>query len=125
MKTNIKRQRLSLLGLLLLTTPAAVQAQFTPWVGPRLVHLFLSLDDKPENRMQIWNEGTGPQYTRPSPPALITLVAGRRYYIEALHVADGSAGGLSVQWQGPGQEKEVIPGDFLSPFLVKEMKGKE
>jgi hypothetical protein len=46
----------------------------------------------------------------------LTLIAGRRYYIEAIRKTDGGLDHLAVAWQPPGGEREVIPARFLSPF---------
>jgi hypothetical protein len=47
--------------------------------------------------------------------ATITLQAGRRYYIAALHKEGGGGDNLAVAWQGPGMPvREVIDGEYLS-----------
>jgi hypothetical protein len=86
--------------------------------------LYLSSDDKPENKVQIWEDFT-PGGPGGPPPTEVPLVAGRMYYIEALHEAQGSNSGLAVRWEGPGREPDIIPGEFLSPFPVKHQKGKQ
>jgi len=46
-----------------------------------------------------------------------TLVAGQRYYIEALQKEGGGGDHLSVAWTLPGTTAtNVIPGDYLEPF---------
>ncbi|HEV57898.1 MAG TPA: hypothetical protein ENN87_10470, partial [Phycisphaerales bacterium] len=45
----------------------------------------------------------------------IHLVAGQRYYIEALMKEQGGGDNLAVAWQGPGIGQQVIPGQYLSP----------
>ncbi len=86
--------------------------------------LWLSPDDSPKNKRQIG-------YAKPSMPhewanhrgqqsSPITLVAGRKYYIEALHKQGKKDDHLAVAWQGPGREREVIPGGFLSPYKVNQ-----
>ncbi len=90
--------------------------------------LFLSPDDNYLNRQQIGNAaGCAPyEWTRlrKQQSSVITLVAGRKYYIEALHKQGKKDDHLAVAWQGPGREREVIPGKFLSPFKsqAKEKK---
>lgn len=51
----------------------------------------------------------------------IKLQAGRKYYIEALHKVEKPGGDhCSVAWQPPDGKREVIPGEFLSPFNAKK-----
>ena len=83
--------------------------------------LFLSAGDNPGNKIQIayvngWVEpGQFDEYpAQKSRP--IRLEAGKRYYIEALH-RDGTGGDhLAVAWSGPGVEKGVIKGAYLSSY---------
>lgn len=45
----------------------------------------------------------------------ITLEAGRRYYIEVLHKADGSEDHVAVGWRGPGlTRRPIMPNDLLA-----------
>jgi hypothetical protein len=93
---------------------------YTFWISGSSGGLLISLDDNPRNKQQIgtaqnsqpheWNHDT---FQRSSP---IPLVAGRKYYIEALQKHGRGADHLAVAWQGPGRAREVIPGEFLSPF---------
>jgi hypothetical protein len=50
----------------------------------------------------------------------VRLVAGRRYFIEAVEKSATN----SSAWKIPGAEREIIPGEFLSPFKTK-IKTKE
>ena len=79
--------------------------------------LFLSPDDKRENRVHIAEFATTARSSASGVPrnrsGLISLVAGRKYYIESLHEADASDGQLTVDWQRPGRDHEIIPGEFL------------
>ncbi|MBE0534492.1 MAG: lamin tail domain-containing protein [Phycisphaerae bacterium] len=47
--------------------------------------------------------------------AAITLTAGKKYYIEALHKEGGGGDNIAVAWQGPGLIQQVIDGRYLSP----------
>jgi hypothetical protein len=90
--------------------------------------LWLSTDEDPAKKRRIAGVlgGGGANFTTPrgwtekagqsSEP--VTLAAGRRYYIEAIH-AEGEGGDhLAVAWQPPGTSgPEVIPGRCLAPFV--------
>jgi hypothetical protein len=88
--------------------------------------LLLSRTDRPENAVQVAfqtpDSKVGPSLQQVTP---VPLQAGRQYYIEAVHESDGGDGHLTVSWQMPGGEPEIIPGKFLSPFPTQEEKGKE
>jgi hypothetical protein len=47
------------------------------------------------------------------------LVAGRRYYIQAQVIIPKGEGHLSVAWKRPGGERELLTGEFLSPYTPK------
>lgn len=86
--------------------------------------LWLSSDDNPQNKLRIANvaDYSGPrQWTKlPSQKsATFTLIAGQKYYIEALMKEWGGDDHLSVAWTGPGfEEPTVIDGEYLTavPF---------
>jgi hypothetical protein len=50
-----------------------------------------------------------------------TLIAGQRYYVEALMKQHGGTDHLSVGWARPGEDRsapsEVVPSNVLSPYL--------
>jgi hypothetical protein len=46
--------------------------------------------------------------------AAIPLVAGRKYYIEALHKEGSGGDSIAVAWQGPGIIRQPITGAYLS-----------
>jgi hypothetical protein len=94
---------------------------YTFWISSQDGDLYLSSDDDPQNRRWIahaenvqppqWNDSRGQQ------SAPITLKAGRKYYIEALQIQGINRDNfLAVAWQGPGRNREVIPGEFLAPL---------
>jgi len=85
--------------------------------------LHLSPTDRPEDMVQVaWRApdggGTSLQDVTPVP-----LQAGHKYYVEVVHESDGGDDHLTVSWQAPGGEPEIIPGQFLSPFPMQEKKG--
>ena len=90
--------------------------------------LFLSTDQDPDNRTPIARVPvyTGPNEFTKSPEQTskpVHLEAGKRYYIEALHVVGGGNDNLSVAWSGPGVTQDVIPGAYLSPYTRDGRKG--
>jgi hypothetical protein len=87
--------------------------------------LHFSRTDRPEDVVQIAfqtpDSRVGPTLQQVTP---VPLQAGRKYYVEVAHESDGGADQLTVMWQAPGREPEIIPGEFLSPFPTKETRGK-
>jgi hypothetical protein len=84
--------------------------------------LRLSTDDDPCHAVQIayvtnwtdsrvWNKETN-QQSLPKP-----LLAGHKYYIEALQKENGGGDNIAVAWSGPGITQQVIDGLYLSPWL--------
>ena len=48
----------------------------------------------------------------------ISLTGGGKYYIEILHKAGDGNDNLSVAWEGPDLNQQIIRGLFLSPYLI-------
>ncbi len=46
-----------------------------------------------------------------------SLLAGHKYYIEALHKQGAGGNHIEVAWQGPGITQQLIDGIYLSPYL--------
>mgnify|MGYP005836116787 FL=1 len=84
--------------------------------------LYLSTDDNPAHKTLIaWSDAPTDfrEFTRfaTQVSAPITLVAGQKYYIEALHKEDSGGDHFSVAWQTPSSSQwTVIPGDVLAPY---------
>jgi hypothetical protein len=87
--------------------------------------LWLSTDDNPANKRRIANVSTwtgAREWNKFSSQksVAISLTAGQKYYIEALHKEDHAEDNLAVGWAKPGQAttapSEVVPGSALSPF---------
>ena len=74
-----------------------------------------------ESQPREWERKASASRTQSQP---IALVAGRRYYIEAVHKADDRVGHLAIAWTPPGGEREIIAGKYLSPLTPKP-KGKK
>lgn len=92
--------------------------------GDDAAELWLSSNDNVTNKVKIAgvSSWTGiREWTRYSTQKSIsiTLIKGRRYYIEVLHKQGGGAGHLSVAWQLPGGVIEApIPATRLSPYVT-------
>lgn len=96
---------------------------YTFWIsGDDATELYLSNNDNPSNKTKIaynlswtgfreWNKFASQK------SATISLQAGQKYYIEALHKEGGGGDHLSVSWQLPdGTMEAPIPGNRLSPY---------
>ncbi len=99
--------------------------EYTFWIaaGDGNADLLLSPDDQPKNWRQIaiaLSSGAHVRDTRGQHSATFSLVAGRTYYLEVLHKQNAGFDYCAVAWQGPDREREVIPGQFLSPFKPKK-----
>ncbi|UCG58949.1 MAG: hypothetical protein JSU70_05445, partial [Phycisphaerales bacterium] len=86
------------------------------WLSPE--------NDNPAEKVQIasvpgWAEEARQWGKYPEQRSeLIPMVAGRRYYIEALHKEGGIDDHLAVAWAGPGiPGPQVIRGEYLSPWI--------
>ena len=90
--------------------------------------LFLSPSERADDKVPIarmQNAGRPKTWDAPrfkgsslwAPP--VPLVAGRRYFIEALVVIEKGEGHLSVAWKRPGGSRELLTGEYLSPFKPK------
>jgi hypothetical protein len=108
-----------------LTAPKT--GSYTFWIaGDDNVSLLLSSDESASNKQRIayhqgytaardWNVYS----TQKS--AAVSLVAGRRYYIEALMKEGGGGDNLAVGWNQPGQENgynplQLVPSYLLTPY---------
>jgi hypothetical protein len=97
---------------------------YTFWIASRdASELYLSADADPVRKTRIARvtSATAPREWAAEPgqqSAPVTLEAGRRYYVEAVHTATGGADHLSVGWQLPDATRErPIPGPRLSPWV--------
>jgi len=98
---------------------------YTFWIsGDDFCQLFLSTDDDPAKKAMIaqvpgWSNHLEWAKYPEQKSSPITLVAGKKYYIEALMKEGGGGDNLTVAWGGPtiGAGPVVIAGQYLSPFL--------
>jgi FecR protein/PA14 domain len=106
-----------------------VTGDYTFWVVSGSDATFwLSPDDDPSRNVVVasapggllrkWNAplglGSG-DVARPQSPK-IPLVAGRCYFFQVLQKTVSGSSHLAVAWQPPDGQREVISGEFLSPF---------
>ncbi|MBC5774702.1 T9SS type A sorting domain-containing protein [Pontibacter sp. KCTC 32443] len=104
-----------------ITTPATGQYIF--WIaGDNNAELYLSTSEDPTKKVKIayvngwtaprgWNEQVSQKSEQ------IQLEAGKRYYIEVLHVEGAGGDHVTVGWQLPdGKLERPIEGNRLSPF---------
>ncbi|MES2734405.1 MAG: SBBP repeat-containing protein [Bacteroidota bacterium] len=105
-----------------LCVPTTGQYRFAI-AGDNEVELWLSTSENAANKQKLAFISGG--YTNPrqwtkyatQQSALVTLQAGQRYYIEALHKEGTGGDNLAVGWQQPGSAViTVIPGTNLIPF---------
>ncbi|MDB5102945.1 MAG: carbohydrate-binding protein [Fibrobacteres bacterium] len=102
----------------LLYPPAS--GSYTFWIaGDDNVELWLGTGALSTTRVRIayHNDWTTPrQWTKVATQqsAAISLTAGQKYWIEAIHKESTGGDNLAVAWQGPGIAQQVIPGAYLS-----------
>ncbi|MEZ4699345.1 MAG: putative Ig domain-containing protein [Rhodothermales bacterium] len=100
-----------------------VTGDYTFWIASDdNGELWLSTDENPAGAALIatvpgWSTDTEWTKFPEQQSATIALVAGQRYYIEALQKEGAGLDNLAVAWQIPGGSVEVIQGAFLSPYL--------
>ena len=91
--------------------------------------LLLSPNDDPQNRVLLATANRSGQREWTKLPmqqsSVLTLTAGRRYYIEVLQKQGIGPDHLAVAWKRPDGKLEVIPGDCLSPFKPKPKEKKK
>lgn len=100
-----------------------VSGSYTFWIaGDDNCELHLGTNDSPLTKRLIaavpgWTAVR--EWTKYSQQTsiTITLTAGQRYYIEALHKEGNHGDHVAVAWQGPGLTRQVIAGQYLSPFV--------
>ena len=84
--------------------------------------LWLSTGEDPANKAMIahvpgWTPSRSWSVFGQQRSAPVTLVGGKRYYIEALQKEGGGGDNLAVAWQRPGAAMEgPIPGTYLAPY---------
>lgn len=94
--------------------------EYTFWItADDAGELWLSPNEQRETKRRICRTETyvTPEDWTKSPAQRserIHLVAGRRYYLEALLKQAGGSAGLAVAWEGPAISREIIAGRYLS-----------
>jgi hypothetical protein len=103
---------------------APVSGNYTFWIASDdSSELWLSPTDSKFGRVKIASVSgwTNPQAWDAKPSqksAPVVLVAGQRYFIEALHKDAGGLNHLALAWQAPGGVREVIPDTALESFTA-------
>ncbi len=89
--------------------------------GDNAAELWLSTDANPANKTKIAqvNISAYRAYSA-GPSSTVNLVAGSRYYIEALHVEGGFDDFLSIAWHQPG---DAVPADGSAPIPGNFLEG--
>ena len=89
--------------------------------------LWLSTNADPANKTKIayvpgWTNSRQWSNYAEQKSVAINLVAGQKYYVEALQKEGGGGDNLAVGWAKPGQAtsapSEVVPGWVLSPWVI-------
>lgn len=103
---------------------APEDGRYTFWIASDdSSELWLSCDEHPANRARIalvsGNSGFQNWEAQASQKSVpIALVAGRRYYVEALHKEGVGGDHVSVAWQGPSFTRQIIPNGVMEHPLV-------
>ena len=98
-----------------------VTGQYTFWLASDdQGELWLSSNNSEENAVQIafvpdWTYSREWTKHASQQSATITLQAGQPYFIKALAQEGAAEDNLAVAWQIPGQERDIIQGEYLSP----------
>jgi len=101
---------------------APVTGDYTFWIASDdNGELWLSSDDDPANVTRIahvpgWTSSRQWFKYSEQQSVPITLVAGQKYYVDALFKERGGGDNLAVSWQYPGQSQVVIDGAHLSLY---------
>jgi hypothetical protein len=94
------------------------------WIaGDDRAELWLSEDNHPGHtrRICLTDSWTAPEDWDQSPrqhSSPIHLLAGRNYYIEALHFDRAGGDCLAVAWRPPSAQRHLIPSRFLMPYPI-------
>jgi len=107
---------------------APATGSYTFWIASSdNGELWLSTDNLPDNKQKIayhtsWTSSREWNKYATQKSAVINLVKGQTYYIEALMKENINSDNLAVGWLKPGENgsvpSEVIPGTVLSPLVT-------
>jgi ferric-dicitrate binding protein FerR (iron transport regulator) len=104
-----------------------VTGEYTFWIAASGdAVLWFSMDEDPANKVRIaaapggeprdWDAQPRARGAEMPKSPRVALLAGRRYFIQAVLKTADRPGHLSVAWQRPGGQRELLSGEFLSPF---------
>jgi cellulose 1,4-beta-cellobiosidase len=97
---------------------------YTFWIaGNANSELRLSTDAEPNNASLIaetpgWTDSREWDKYPQQRSLQISLAGGQKYYIEVLHKAGSGSDNVAAAWEGPGLNRQIIHGLFLSPCLI-------
>ena len=97
---------------------------YTFWIaGDDNCELWLSTDGTPANAALIahvpgWTNARQWDKFSEQESSPVTLIAGRKYYIEVLHKEYTGGDNIAAAWSGPGISQQIIDGVYLSPCLT-------
>ncbi|MCK4999110.1 MAG: hypothetical protein KAS23_06235, partial [Anaerohalosphaera sp.] len=101
-----------------------VSGSYTFWIsGDDYSELWLSSDEFPSHVSKIcevpgWSSSRQWDKFTQQRSVTVGLVAGKHYYIKALHKEGGGGDNIAVAWQGPGMSQQVIDGSYLMPYFA-------
>jgi hypothetical protein len=96
--------------------------RYTFWItASESAQLWLSTDESPGNAQMVasLSQAVPPGRWDVVPwqkSSAVRLMAGRKYYIEVLHKASDQKDHCTVAWQDPGHPRQIISGEYISPF---------
>jgi hypothetical protein len=99
----------------------ATTGDYTFWIaGDDDCRLYFSSDGSPSNKTEIasvdgWTNFQAWDSQSQQKSAVIPLVAGKVYWLEAQQKEGGGGDHVSVAWQGPGISRQAIPASALFP----------
>ena len=95
--------------------------EYTFWIAADVkAKLYLSTDQSMTKARVIasvdkWNHSRAWDDSVKQKSKAFQLEKGKSYFIRVVHIEDDQNDSMSVAWEGPGFNREIIPGRYLSP----------